>query len=47
MSISHRKVVLNVLALDRLVELPTHVEHICYLPFAHIAERMLGIYLRC
>ncbi|MER5382646.1 AMP-binding protein [Streptomyces sp. NPDC002688] len=44
-SISHRKVVQNVLALDRLVELPTHVEHICYLPFAHIAERMLGIYL--
>ncbi|MFF3612158.1 AMP-dependent synthetase/ligase [Streptomyces sp. NPDC002580] len=43
--ITHRKVVLNVLALDRLVELPTHVEHICYLPFAHIAERMLGIYL--
>ncbi|MFI6488948.1 AMP-dependent synthetase/ligase [Streptomyces sp. NPDC050564] len=43
--ITHRKVVLNALALDRLVDLPDHVEHLCYLPFAHIAERMLGIYL--
>lgn len=43
--ITHRNVVLNALALDRLVELRDHVEHICYLPFAHIAERMLGIYL--
>ncbi|WP_327351979.1 AMP-dependent synthetase/ligase [Streptomyces sp. NBC_01304] len=43
--ITHRNVVLNGVALDRMVELPDHVEHICYLPFAHIAERMLGIYL--
>lgn len=43
--ITHRSVVVNALALDRVVELPDHVEHICYLPFAHIAERMLGIYL--
>jgi long-chain acyl-CoA synthetase len=43
--VSHRNVVLNALALDEVVELPAHVEHICYLPFAHIAERMLGIYL--
>ncbi|MEU9207136.1 AMP-binding protein [Streptomyces sp. NPDC048415] len=43
--VTHRNVVLNALALDRLVELPDHVEHISYLPFAHIAERMLGIYL--
>jgi len=43
--ITHRNVVLDALALDRLVELPDHVEHLCYLPFAHIAERMLGIYL--
>ncbi|MGW1895374.1 AMP-dependent synthetase/ligase [Streptomyces sp. NPDC002004] len=43
--ISHRNVILNAVALDRVVELPDHVEHICYLPFAHIAERMLGIYL--
>ncbi|MGW3691201.1 AMP-dependent synthetase/ligase [Streptomyces sp. NPDC005125] len=43
--ITHRSVVVNALALDRVVELPDHAAHICYLPFAHIAERMLGIYL--
>lgn len=43
--ISHRNVILDALALDKVVELPDHVEHLCYLPFAHIAERMLGIYL--
>ena len=43
--VSHRNVILNGLSLDRTVELPDHVEHICYLPLAHIAERMLGIYL--
>ncbi|MCM2410400.1 AMP-dependent synthetase/ligase [Streptomyces sp. RKAG290] len=43
--ITHRAVVRNAVALDRVVELPAHVEHICYLPLAHIAERMLGIYL--
>ncbi|CAM5674645.1 AMP-dependent synthetase [Streptomyces spiroverticillatus] len=43
--ITHRMVVSNALSLDKVVALPDHVEHICYLPFAHIAERMLGIYL--
>ena len=43
--VSHRNVVLNGLALDAVVELPPHVEHISYLPYAHIAERMLGIYV--
>ncbi|MBO8191639.1 long-chain fatty acid--CoA ligase [Streptomyces oryzae] len=43
--ISHRNVVLNGVALDGVTELPDHADHICYLPFAHIAERMLGIYL--
>jgi long-subunit acyl-CoA synthetase (AMP-forming) len=43
--VAHRNVVLSGLALDGVVELPDHAEHICYLPFAHIAERMLGIYL--
>lgn len=43
--ITHRAVVRNAVALDAVVELPPHVEHICYLPLAHIAERMLGIYL--
>lgn len=45
--LTHRQVMSNALALDAVVELPRHVEHICYLPFAHIAERMLGIYLPC
>ncbi|MGH4028584.1 AMP-dependent synthetase/ligase [Actinomycetota bacterium Odt1-20B] len=43
--ITHRNVLLNAVALDSVIELPDHVEHICYLPFAHIAERMLGLYL--
>ncbi|WP_326686695.1 MULTISPECIES: AMP-dependent synthetase/ligase [unclassified Streptomyces] len=43
--ISHRNVILNGLALDKVAAVPDHAEHICYLPFAHIAERMLGIYL--
>ncbi|NSC24770.1 long-chain fatty acid--CoA ligase [Streptomyces albus subsp. chlorinus] len=43
--ISHRNVVSNGLALDRVTALPDHADHLCYLPFAHIAERMLGIYL--
>ncbi|MFD3517131.1 AMP-dependent synthetase/ligase [Streptomyces sp. NPDC058657] len=43
--ITHGMVVRNALALDRVVELPGHTEHLCYLPFAHIAERILGIYL--
>ncbi|MGW0601164.1 AMP-dependent synthetase/ligase [Streptomyces sp. NPDC002776] len=45
--LTHRVVMANALALDAVVELPPHAEHICYLPFAHIAERMLGIYLPC
>ncbi|MFD6549392.1 AMP-dependent synthetase/ligase [Streptomyces sp. NPDC058398] len=45
--LTHRQVMANALALDAVVELPPHVDHICYLPFAHIAERMLGIYLPC
>ncbi|EPH44094.1 AMP-dependent synthetase/ligase [Streptomyces aurantiacus] len=42
---SHRTVVGNGMALDSVIEFPQHVGHISYLPFAHIAERMLGIYL--
>ncbi|NUO43578.1 MAG: long-chain fatty acid--CoA ligase, partial [Streptomyces sp.] len=45
--LTHAQVLANARALDEVVELPAHVEHICYLPFAHIAERMLGIYLPC
>ncbi|PJN41833.1 long-chain fatty acid--CoA ligase [Streptomyces sp. CB02959] len=43
--VSHRHVLLNAVALDGVVELPDHAAHLSYLPFAHIAERMLGIYL--
>ncbi|WP_299538110.1 long-chain fatty acid--CoA ligase [uncultured Streptomyces sp.] len=45
--LNHRQILANAHSLDAVVELPAHVEHICYLPFAHIAERMLGIYLPC
>ncbi|UQX03923.1 AMP-dependent synthetase/ligase [Streptomyces sp. RerS4] len=43
--LTHRNIVLQAVRLDRNVELPEHADHICYLPFAHIAERILGIYL--
>ncbi|MEV6776594.1 AMP-dependent synthetase/ligase [Streptomyces syringium] len=43
--ITHRAVLLDCVGIDRAVDLPEHVEHLCYLPFAHIAERVLGIYL--
>ncbi|MFD8146670.1 AMP-dependent synthetase/ligase [Streptomyces sp. NPDC059708] len=43
--LSHRNIVLQSVRLDGHVDLPEHAEHICYLPFAHIAERILGIYL--
>ncbi|MFC9585480.1 AMP-dependent synthetase/ligase [Streptomyces yangpuensis] len=43
--LTHRNLILQAVRLDRGVDLPEHAEHICYLPFAHIAERVLGIYL--
>ncbi|MET9467829.1 AMP-dependent synthetase/ligase [Streptomyces sp. NPDC006544] len=43
--LTHRNVMLQAVRLDRHVDLPEHAEHVCYLPFAHIAERVLGIYL--
>ncbi|MCX5193378.1 AMP-dependent synthetase/ligase [Streptomyces sp. NBC_00249] len=43
--LTHRNIMLQAVRLDRHTELPEHAEHICYLPFAHIAERLLGIYL--
>ncbi|MFJ6792903.1 AMP-dependent synthetase/ligase [Streptomyces sp. NPDC091268] len=43
--LTHRNIMLQSVRLDRNVTLPEHAEHICYLPFAHIAERILGIYL--
>ncbi|MFG2337849.1 AMP-dependent synthetase/ligase [Streptomyces yangpuensis] len=43
--LTHRNLILQAVRLDGRVDLPEHAEHICYLPFAHIAERVLGIYL--
>ncbi|MFF5447719.1 AMP-dependent synthetase/ligase [Streptomyces sp. NPDC012888] len=43
--LTHRNIMLQAVRLDRHVELPEHAEHISYLPLAHIAERILGIYL--
>ncbi|MFD8979973.1 AMP-dependent synthetase/ligase [Streptomyces sp. NPDC059564] len=43
--LTHRNLMLQSVRLDRNTELPEHAEHVCYLPFAHIAERILGIYL--
>ncbi|RSS82968.1 long-chain fatty acid--CoA ligase [Streptomyces sp. WAC06614] len=43
--LSHRNILLQAVRLDHRVDLPEHAEHLCYLPFAHIAERLLGIYL--
>ncbi|MGW7311898.1 AMP-dependent synthetase/ligase [Streptomyces sp. NPDC054854] len=43
--LTHRNILLQAVRLDRNTDLPEHAEHICYLPFAHIAERILGIYL--
>ncbi|MEU5576335.1 AMP-dependent synthetase/ligase [Streptomyces huasconensis] len=43
--LTHRNVLVGGVALDAVVDFPEHVGHICYLPFAHIAERLLGIYL--
>jgi long-chain acyl-CoA synthetase len=44
-ALTHRDVLANATALDAAVELPEHPDHVCYLPLAHIAERMLGLYL--
>ncbi|WP_371675741.1 long-chain fatty acid--CoA ligase [Streptomyces sp. NBC_01276] len=43
--LTHRNIMLQSVRLDRDTDLPEHAEHLCYLPFAHIAERILGIYL--
>ncbi|GAA3754857.1 AMP-dependent synthetase/ligase [Salinactinospora qingdaonensis] len=43
--VTHHNVLSNAVSLDKVVTLPPHADHICYLPLAHIAERMLGLYL--
>jgi long-chain acyl-CoA synthetase len=44
-AVTHRDMLANATALDAAVALPEHPDHVCYLPLAHIAERMLGLYL--
>ncbi|MFF5103425.1 AMP-dependent synthetase/ligase [Streptomyces sp. NPDC000134] len=43
--LSHRNVVHESLMQDHLVPVPDHPRSVAYLPLAHIAERVLGIYL--
>nr|WP_240449542.1 long-chain fatty acid--CoA ligase [Streptomyces harenosi] len=43
--LSHRNVVHECLMQDHLVPVPEHPRSVAYLPMAHIAERVLGIYL--
>jgi long-chain acyl-CoA synthetase len=43
--ISHRNVLYECASVDNAHPMKTHGESVSYLPFAHIAERMLGIYL--
>ncbi|EQD82358.1 long-chain acyl-CoA synthetase [Saccharopolyspora erythraea NRRL 2338] len=42
--LSHRNVIHESLTLDELAPLPEHPRSVSYLPLAHIAERVLGIY---
>ncbi|WP_372455966.1 AMP-dependent synthetase/ligase [Streptomyces buecherae] len=42
---TQRQVVVSGASLDRKLGVDPHGAHICYLPFAHIAERMLGLYM--
>ncbi|TQS44725.1 AMP-dependent synthetase/ligase [Cryptosporangium phraense] len=43
--LSHRNVLHQAVALELLVDAPPHAPTIAYLPLAHIAERVLGIYI--
>ena len=42
--LTHRNVVYAAAALHQVTETPPHAPIICYLPLAHIAERMLSMY---
>lgn len=44
-AISHRRVLAQTHALDSALEFPEFPAHVCYLPLAHIAERMLSVYM--
>ncbi|MGY0489766.1 AMP-dependent synthetase/ligase [Streptomyces sp. WG-D5] len=43
--LSHRNVIHESVMQEQLVPLPTHPRSVAYLPMAHIAERVLGIYM--
>ncbi|MGN9821655.1 AMP-dependent synthetase/ligase [Streptomyces sp. SD11] len=43
--LSHRNVIHESLMQDQLVPVPEHPRSVAYLPMAHIAERVLGIYM--
>jgi long-subunit acyl-CoA synthetase (AMP-forming) len=43
--LSHFNVVYQAVELARLIQTPDHAPSLSYLPLAHIAERMLGIYI--
>ncbi|CAM5738140.1 Acyl-CoA synthetase OS=Streptomyces tendae OX=1932 GN=GUR47_11815 PE=4 SV=1 [Streptomyces tendae] len=43
--LSHRNVIHECLMQDQLVEVPDHPRSVAYLPLAHIAERVLGVYM--
>ncbi|MFI5908461.1 AMP-dependent synthetase/ligase [Dactylosporangium sp. NPDC051541] len=42
--LSHRNVIYQAVVLEATVPVPDHSPSVAYLPLAHIAERMLGIY---
>ncbi|WP_406079291.1 AMP-dependent synthetase/ligase [Micromonospora sp. NBC_00858] len=42
--LSHHNVIYQAVALEATVPVPNHAPSVAYLPLAHIAERMLGIY---
>ena len=42
--LTHRNVIYQSVALEATVSTPDHTRSLAYLPLAHIAERMLGIY---
>ncbi|MER6853108.1 AMP-dependent synthetase/ligase [Streptomyces flaveolus] len=43
--LSHRNVIYECLMQDQLVRVPDHPRSVAYLPLAHIAERVLGVYM--
>ncbi|MBE2997139.1 long-chain fatty acid--CoA ligase [Nocardiopsis sp. HNM0947] len=43
--LSHRNVIYESVMQDQLVSVPDHPRSLAYLPLAHVAERVLGIYM--